>query len=560
MATRGTQSTSPANAPLEVPVLIAGAGPVGLALAADLGSRGIACMLVETRTEVTAHPRATLLGARSMELYRRLGLAERILRAGLPLDFNYDVIFAARLSGKKLYHYSSPSAQRYLDHAARLAHEIPDAAWTPYFKTQIGQQALEPVVRDYVLGFKHVDLRYGWELESTTQDENAVTSVVRNLENGERQTVCSAYLAGCDGGKSTVRAALSIAYTGRGAMRRNVSYLFRSKEFLKYATVGRGNLYFMFTPGQYGVFTMIDGHDLWNYQHYVLGPESEDARIDPIAEIKSAMGCDFPFEVLQVMHWNHHQSVAERFRVGRVFLAGDSAHLFCPTGGVGMNTGISDAFDLGWKFEAMLAGWGGPRLLESYELERWPVAFRNTLSAAANADRVDSLMTMTPPEVEQDSPRGAAIPKDLAQQLKWLSKQFNTLGLHLGYRYDDSPIVIADGSPEPPDDPRVVVQSTWPGSRAPHAWLERGKSTLDLYDGKHYTLVRLGDDAPSAEPMAEAFAARGVPFNTAQIMQPEICRLYERKLVLVRPDGHVCWRGTALPANPLEIVDRVRGA
>jgi hypothetical protein len=386
--------------------------------------------------------------------------------------------------------------------------------------------------------------------------------VIRNVRTGDEQTVRARYLAGCDGGKSVVRGTLGFGYTGRGAMRRNVSYLFRSKEFLKYATVGRGNLYFMFTPGQYGVFTMIDGKDLWNYQHYVLGDaESEDlSGIDPVAEIKSAMGCDFPFEVLQVMHWNHHQSVAEHFRSGRVFLAGDSAHLFCPTGGVGMNTGISDAFDLGWKIDATLGGWGGPKLLESYERERWPVAFRNTLSAASNADRIDSLMTMTPAWVEEDSPRGEAIRAQLAQHLKWVSKQFNTAGLHLGYRYDDSPIVIPDRTPEPPDDPRIVVQSSWPGCRAPHAWLERGRSTLDLYDGRHYTLVRLGESVSGAEAFEQAFRARRVPFQSVQIAKPEVCRLYEKKLVLVRPDGHVCWRGDALPADTLQIVDTVRGA
>jgi 2-polyprenyl-6-methoxyphenol hydroxylase-like FAD-dependent oxidoreductase len=480
----------------------------------------------------------------------------------LPLDYDYDVIFATRLSTHKLYHYSSPSPRKYLDHAARLASEIPDAAWTPYFKTQIGQQALEPVVKKYVERLGNVDVRYGWQLMSFTQDANGVTSVIRNLATGDEQTVRSAYIAGCDGGRSLVRSSLGIRYTGRGAMRRNVSYLFRSKEFLKYATVGRGNLYFMFTPGQYGVFTMIDGKDLWNYQHYVLG-DAEDERlddIDPVAEIRSAMGRDFPFEVLQVMHWSHHQSVAERLRDNRAFLLGDAAHLFCPTGGIGMNTGIGDAFDLGWKLGATLAGWGAAKLLESYEKERWPIAFRNTLSTASNADRVDSLMTMTPQEVEEDSERGAAIRARLREQLIWLSKQFNTAGLHLGYRYDDSPIVLRDGSSEPPDDPRIVVQSTWPGCRAPHAWLERGRSTLDLFDGRHYTLVRLGNTAPGAEPFHAAFEARGVPFKSVRIDQPPVCALYERRLVLVRPDGHVCWRSDSLPADPMKIVDTVRGA
>jgi len=545
--------------PIEIPVLIVGAGPVGLALAADLGSRNVACLLVETRTEVTAHPRATLLGARSMELYRRLGLAPSILEAGLPLEFDYDIIFATRLATRKLYHYSSPSPRAYLEEAERGTNEIYDSSWTPYFKVQIGQQALEPVVRDFVLDLPELRLRYGWELASFSQDDSGVNALLRDVRSGAQQRVRAQYLVGCDGGKSLVRSTLGIPYTGRGAMRRNVSYLFRSREFLKYATVGRANLYFMFTPGHYGVFTMIDGRELWNFQHYVLGPESDDVRIDPAAEIRSAMGCDFPFEVLQVMHWNHHQSVAERFRDRRVFIAGDAAHLFCPTGGVGMNTGIGDAFDLGWKLGATLAGWGGPRLLESYERERWPVAFRNTVSAAANADRVDSLMTMTPPEVEHDGPHGEAIRSRLAQQLRWLSRQFNTAGLHLGYRYEDSPIIEGDGSPEPPDDPRMVVQSTWPGCRAPHAWVRRGVSTLDWYDGEHYVLVGSEALETAAAAFEHAFQARSIPFKIAALRDERARCLYERKLVLVRPDGHVCWRGDAVPADPAALVGKVSG-
>jgi 2-polyprenyl-6-methoxyphenol hydroxylase-like FAD-dependent oxidoreductase len=209
-----------------VPVLIAGAGPVGLAMAADLGSRGIACMLVEPRTEVTAHPRATLLGSRSMEFYRRLGLAETILKSGLPIDYDYDVIFAARLSGKKLYHYSSPSPAKHIEQHERMAAEIPEVAWTPYFKTQIGQQALEPVVRDYVLTLPQVDLRYGWQLESYTHDRDKVTAIVKDVRSGKQQTIEAQYLVGADGGKSVVRATLGFGYTGRGAMRPNVSYLF----------------------------------------------------------------------------------------------------------------------------------------------------------------------------------------------------------------------------------------------------------------------------------------------------------------------------------------------
>ena len=274
-------------------------------------------------------------------------------------------------------------------------------------------------------------------------------------------------------------------------MRRNVSYLFRSKaEFLEHATaVGWANLYFIFRPGAFGVFTNIDGGELWNYQNYVLEGEAQGSKRDPEEQIRDAMGSDFPFEILQVMRWSHHQSVADRFRAGNVFLVGDSAHLFCPTGGVGMNTGIADAFDLGWKLAAALRGWAGPHLLDSYEWERRPVAVRNTIAAASNADRIDAMMNVTPAGLEDDTPEGAELRFQFGRRLRQTSKQFNTAGLHLGYRYADSFVIASDQTAEPPDDPRIVTQSSWPGCRAPHVWLEPGKSTLDLIDGSAYVLV-----------------------------------------------------------------------
>ncbi|NUZ08089.1 FAD-dependent monooxygenase [Piscinibacter koreensis] len=529
-------------------VVIIGAGPGGLALAADLSSRGIRSVLIESRTEPTLHPRATLLGARSMELYRRFGIANQILAAGLPTDQRYEVIYATRLSGHVLAAYSSPSPDEYLKAHEAMTSSLRDAAWSPYFKVQIGQHALEPIVRDLVASQGQCTLMYGWQFDSFEQDDEGVRCEITCVSSGEKRVVRGAYLAGCDGGGSRVRAQLGIRYVGRGAMRRNVSYLFRSPDFLKHAAVGRANLYFMFLPGNFGVFTNIDGGNTWNYQHYVLDPNEDRDAIDAPAEIRRAMGHDFPFEILGVMRWHHHQSVAERYRDGRVFLCGDSAHLFCPTGGVGMNTAIGDAFDLGWKLTASLQGWGGDELLESYEWERRPIGWRNTVAAANNADRIDALMKVTPDSVEDESELGQRTRERLGKQVADFSRVISSMGLHLGYRYVESPVIIHDGSAEPPDDYRVVVQSTWPGCRAPHAWLAPQISTLDWYDGQGFTLVCSGPGIDVA-PLQAAAKDAGVPLKVVSVENPSVAALYERPLVLVRPDGHVCWRGAALPSD-----------
>jgi 2-polyprenyl-6-methoxyphenol hydroxylase-like FAD-dependent oxidoreductase len=544
---------------IETPVLIVGGGPTGLALAADLTSKGIASLVVETRTEPTAHPRATLLGSRSMEYYRRLGLDKEIVEKSLPREHGYRIVFATRLSGKILHAHGSPSPNEYMEAHEKLRTDLPESAWTPYYKVQIGQHALEPIVKGWLQKKGVADVRYGTEFIRFEQDADGVTSVIKDLSSGEETQVRSRFLVACDGGRSAVRQKLEIPYTGRGAMRRNVSYLFRSKEFLKYATAaGWANLYFIFRPGAFGVFTNINGGEIWNYQNYVLEGEAEGSERNPEEQIRDAMGADFPFEILQVMQWSHHQSVADRFRDGNVFLVGDSAHLFCPTGGIGMNTGIADAFDLGWKLTAAINGWAGPHLLDSYEWERRTIGIRNTIAAASNADRIDAMMKVTPDGLEDETPVGAELRRQFGRRLRQTSKQFNTAGLHLGYRYSDSFIVVPDGTPEPADDPRIVSQSTWPGCRAPHVWLEKGKSTLDLYDGSGFVLVAL-PGAENSDQFIQSAKDRGIPIKRVDINE-RARELYQKNFVLVRPDGTVCWRGDQTPQDHNEILSIVTGS
>lgn len=543
----------------ETPVLVVGGGPVGLTLGIDLAHRGQQALLVEERTGPSAHPKATLLGARSMELLRRWGLDDPIFASAVPNDHPYYIIFTTRLAGQELHRFRSPSINegRYRDPEALARHR--ELNWSPYSKTQIGQQALEPVLLDHARGLPGLEMRHGWRLEDFEQTDEHVIARIVETATGREERVKAQYMAACDGGGGNVRRKLGIGRNGRGRMRANVSFFFRSRDFLDVHGLGIANLYFIFTPDSFGVFTAIDGVELWNYQYYFLDPARATETLDPEKILFRAMGKPFRFELLQTMHWHHHQSVARTWRAGRVFLAGDAAHLFAPTGGVGMNTGIGDACDLAWKLDAVLRGWGGQGLLDSYEIERKPVAIRNSLISATNSDKIDMVMDETPADIEALTPEGEAARKLLTRKIKWLARQFNSAGTHLGARYVDSPIIVPDGSPEPPDDMSQVVQSSWPGMRAPHAWLADGRSTLDLL-ARDFALLRFSPAEPADAALAQAAAAAGMPLEMVDIPDQATAQLYEKRRVLVRPDGHVAWRGDSLPTDLAELVDTVRGA
>ncbi|MGH7033300.1 MAG: FAD-dependent monooxygenase, partial [Stellaceae bacterium] len=269
-------------------------------------------------------------------------------------------------------------------------------------------------------------------------------------------------------------------------------------------------------------------------------------------------GPDIPREILSVVRWSACDVVADRYRVGRVFLVGDAAHQNHPSGGFGLNTGMGDVDNIGWKLAALVQGWGRPGLRDSYEIERRPVGLRNINQAytghADNRDRPSH------PDIVKDTPEGAQARARMREQI--LASQpamVLTDGIALGYRYDQSPIVAPDGAPPTPDTISLYVPTARPGSRAPHAWIGEGRSMVDLFGGG-FVLLRLGTDAPAGDAIEAAFRRREVPLEIVPIADPAVAQLYEKKLVLVRPDGHVAWRADAPPEDPLALADRVRGA
>ena len=540
------------------PVLIAGAGPVGLTLAIDLAWRGIACCLVEPLTEVHPHPRAISIGVRSMEHFRRLGVDQKVIDAGVPRARALDVVYVTRLWGREIFRFPIPSIDALARDAEALARETPEIAASPYYKTWTAQSPLERMLRREVAALPLITTRFGWKLDAFTETGDGVTASLVEVATGKRESVEAQYLVGCDGANSAVRAGLGIAMAGRGTLGDAVGLYFRAPALAARLGPRPGVMYWILAPGCGGVIYTIDGGDEWVFNRY-FAPGEAVSLGDPIALIRQAVGADIEIELLSAQKWLPRQLVADRYGTARCFLAGDACHLFVPTGGFGMNTGIGDAVDLAWKIAARLDGWGGQNLLASYESERRPIGLFNTREAADNYDKSGAIFAV-PAALETDGAAGDAARAAISAALPPKIKHFAPIGVHLGYRYENSPLVVADGTAPPPMESVSYVPTTRPGHRAPHAWLKPGQSTLDLF-GRGFTLLRFGRTKDDAQGLVAGAQAAGLPLTVVDLDDEAVAALYAATLVLIRPDGHVAWRGNTVPAGRSRaIIDRVRGA
>lgn len=389
--------------------------------------------------------------------------------------------------------------------------------------------------------------------------ESGVVAQVADVVTGRRDDVTADYLVACDGGGSTIRGQLGIRMEGNFVEGQNVAILFRSRRLLENRH-GKAVIYQITNRKMLGAVTAVDGRELWRANLRGIRPEQLPS-LDPAGLVRDALGADVPFEILRVQPWDAHRVVAGRYRNGPVFLAGDAAHLLWPTGGFGMNTGVGDSVDLGWKLAATIQGWGGPRLLDSYEAERRPIGIRNVNEAGdmrADFEGQISKSALLEEETEAGS-RERERAREAIRRTRAKEFQHDSAGIELGYRYDRSPICVLDGTPPPPLDHATYVPTTSPGARAPHAWLADGRSTLDLF-GRGFVLVVLAPSGPDTSAFTGAAEKVSLPLTVVTLDDPEARKLYERRLVLVRPDGHVAWRGDAVPDNAREIIEQVRGA
>lgn len=535
---------------VETPVLIAGGGPVGMTLALSLARYGIRSMLVERNFETTRHPKMDLTNGRSMELFRRLGIAEQLRDAGVPRDNAFDILWITNMVGHDLhrFHYPSANEKRALilsENDGRHCSEPP---------LRVSQVEIEPVLKAAADANPLIDVRFGTAFENiVSEDETGLTIEISDTRRGERSMVRCAFLAGCDGGGSRVRRRLGIELDGEMAVAGAYMVHFRTEDL---ALLQRwGPIYHL----QNGAGTIIaqNDRDIFTLQAWLL-PGSDLATKTPEEVLEGWVGTKFDYEILQANPWTANFVVAQHYRKGRALLAGDAAHQFIPTGGYGMNSGIADAAGLAWALAANLEGWGGEGLLDAYALERRAIAWWHLEAAKRHfAVRIQiGEVYATAGDLLAESPQADAARAEAARKIAAIGNAENeSWGVEYGYRYDNSPIIAYDGS-APQIDPLTYHPTTWPGVRLPHVILEDGRSIHDWL-GLYYTLLVIDEVDPAA--ISAAAGAIGIPLDIVQLRRPDLLSLYEKKFLLVRPDQHIAWRGDDLPADPAALLQRVCG-
>lgn len=528
-------------------VLVVGAGPVGLTLAVDLGKKGVRSMLIEQKEAPQFLPKMERCNARTMEIYRRLGLAQKIRDASFPRDCPMDVFVVTSLVEPPLLHLPYPSvAQAKAEIASRNDGTLP---LEPY--QLISQYTLEPLLKSVAETMPHVDVRYGCELVAFEQDEASVRAQVRN-HDGSNATIKALHLVGCDGGSSTVRKQLGIKLQGEANIGQLRQALYRCDDLFERIPIGKGRHYHV--ADEQATFLIVQD----STRHFTLHSVVEnDADMATMFEKTVAM--PVKYEMLYVGQWKQNLLLADSYGKGRVFLAGDAVHLVVPTGGLGMNTGVGDAIDLSWKLAATLQGWGGSILLGSYEAERRQIGERNVAASRYASLGRRRWRAAYRPNIRDDTPEGDETRANLARIADVEQRKTNEMiGAELGYRYVGSPIICSEPGEGPADDFMNYVPTTWPGARLPHLWLEDGTAVQD-HIGDGFTLLRLGGTQADTSGLERSLRAYGAPLKVLDIDDEPAREIYGYDLLLLRADMHVVWRGNRLPESPKRVATIATG-
>jgi 2-polyprenyl-6-methoxyphenol hydroxylase-like FAD-dependent oxidoreductase len=521
----------------EIPVLVVGVGPVGAVLASELDHHGVPSVVVDRSPTTSRHPKMDFIHGRSMEHYRRLGLADTIRSHGVAPDhlFNFQWIETLDQPPVSVWEHVS------VDQMRRRMADVNDGTMPREPYQRVMGSRLEELGRRHLRTLDRVDLREGWTLRGYTTDGDTVVAEI--AAPGRVEHVRARYLVGCDGAGSAVRGAAGITVGDVAGPVEHRDVFFRSND-----PVLRRNGRFFLTVASRGL-TLVsrDGDQLWTGTFPLLDAAQRDA--DPVTVLRERLGVDLTVdEVLVVAHWEGKLAVADAYRAGPVFLAGDAAHQFFPTGGHGANTGIGDAVNLGWKLAAVVRGWGGEALLDSYEAERRPVGL-------LNREFCGNLL-----DVWRRYPALAAAGAGRARLTAFLDReryQIDNTGIHFGDSYRGSPVVAGEDGGEPDWEWTRIAATTAPGWRVPSVRLADGTELHDVL-GPELTLLD-GSGSKEGTTIADEAATRGIPLTHVAIDDAHVRSVLERHLVLVRPDQHVAWRGDGVPDDPGAVLDLVRG-
>ncbi|OYU30541.1 MAG: hypothetical protein CFE39_12950 [Comamonadaceae bacterium PBBC2] len=531
---------------MKVDVLIAGGGPCGLMLAIELGRRGIRCLLVDAKPSTAFNPQANATQARTMEHFRRLGFAHEIRSMGLPPDHPTDIAYLTRFAGTELARLRLPTAA-----AAPQAIKNMSGSWSAAeLPHRVSQKYVEVCLHRHAQQQASVEMRYGWQLSAFQDTGDGIEASVQSVTGDDRLNVQAAYLVGADGARSFVRHELGIAWGGATGFKRKfmggkmLAVYLKAPEFYARNLNDRAWMYVVVNPELRAFIMSVDGVSEFAFHIQMADDAATEALTETDARrlFAKAFGQPIDIEILSMATWMAgHALVAESFQQGRVFLGGDAAHLFTPTGGLGYNTAVEDAVNLSWKLASVLKGQAPAALLDSYALERHPLAVRNTGYARQFADSIG--LFEAAPELEDASPQGDAARATASDYLNGhVRREFNIPGVTFGGRYDGSPIIVADGTSAPPDAANSYTPCATPGGRPPHAWLADGRSLFDSFHSE-WTLLALGDQAPDTSHFTQAAQTLGIDLKVVHHAQPEILALYEAPLALIRPDQIVAWRG-----------------